>query len=431
MGIDNIIFGVVLLAALAFFGYNLGAIIQLIRGGKPYRPAAPLGFRFRSMLRYAFGQQKMFDRPIVGLLHFFVYAGFIIINLEMLEIVIDGLTGAHRIFLSFLSPSTYSVFISIFEVLAVLVIVSCVIFLVRRNVLKIPRFHSPEMTRWPKLDANIILVTEIALMLAFLLMNASDRLLQLKGVSGYHPTGDFLVSHMLMPMLSSFSADQLVFLERFSWWGHIIGVLAFLNYIPYSKHLHIFLAFPNTYYMSDKPKGYFPSIPEITAEVKYMLNPEGPEPPISEEPPLFGARDVYDLTWKNLLDAFTCTECGRCTSECPANLTGKRLSPRKIMMDTRDRLEALRLRPDAESHTLFPNYITAEEVLACNTCMACVEVCPVGINPLDIILKIRRHMVTDEGKAPSEWNLMFGNIENNGAPWQFSPDDRAQWTALV
>ncbi len=431
MGLSNLIFSILFVGAIGFFAYNLGAIIKLIRRGGAYDPGTPWGFRIRAMLRYAFGQQKMFDRPVVGLLHFFVYAGFIIINLEMIEIVVDGLTGSHRIFLSVLSTSSYAVFISLFEVLAVLVILSCVVFLIRRNILKLPRFHSPEMTRWPKLDANIILVTEIALMLAFLIMNASDRLLQLRGVEGYHPTGDFWVSAAFMPLLKGFSTGQLAFLERFAWWGHIIGVLAFLNYIPYSKHLHIFLAFPNTYYMSNRPRGYFPSIEAITAEVKYMLNPEGPEPAMSEEPPLFGAKDVDHLSWKNLLDAFTCTECGRCTSECPANLTGKRLSPRKIMMDTRDRLEELRFRPNAAEHTLFPHYITEEEVLACNTCMACAEVCPVGINPLDIILKIRRHMVTDEGKAPSEWNLMFGNIENNGAPWQFSPEDRANWTSLV
>ncbi len=429
--IASILFALLLVASVGFFAYNIAHIVRLIRRGRPYDPHTPRAFRWRSMLLYAFGQRKMFDQPIVGVLHFFVYAGFIIINLEMLEIVIDGLTGQHRLFLHFLSPGAYAAFISLFEVLAVLVIAACIIFLIRRNILKLPRFHSPEMTRWPKLDANIILVTEIALMAAFLLMNAADMALQHRQVEGYHPTGTFWISSGLVPLIDGFSTGQLVFLERFAWWGHIIGVLAFLNYIPYSKHLHIFLAFPNTYYTSGRPKGYFESVPEITAEVKYMLNPEGPEPPMSEEPPLFGARDVDHLTWKNLLDAFTCTECGRCTSECPAHITGKALSPRKIMMATRDRLEELRYRPDATDHTLFPHYITAEEVLACNTCMACVEVCPVGINPLEIILKIRRHMVTDEANAPSEWSMMFNNIENNGAPWQFAPSDRAKWTTQI
>ncbi len=429
--ISSLVFAILLIVSVGFFAYNITHIVRLIRRGKPYDPQSSITFRWQSMLKYAFGQRKMFDRPIVGILHFFVYAGFIIINLEMIEIVIDGLTAQHRSFLGWIPPKLYVLFISAFEFLAVLVIISCIVFLIRRNIIKLPRFHTPEMSRWPKLDANIILVTEIALMVAFLLMNAADLVLQGHGVDGYRPTGTFLISGTITPLLAGFSVPQLAFLERFAWWAHIIGVLSFLNYIPYSKHLHIFLAFPNTYYTPTHPKAYLTALSEITPEVKYMLNPEGPEPPMSEEPPVFGAPDVDHLSWKNLLDAFTCTECGRCTSECPAHITGKALSPRKIMMDTRDRLEQLRWNPNDTDNTLYPHYITAEEVLACNTCMACVEVCPVGINPLDIILKIRRHMIIDQAQAPAEWNQMFNNIENNGAPWQFSPSDRTRWTTQV
>ncbi|MGF6847188.1 heterodisulfide reductase subunit C [Chitinophaga sp. W3I9] len=391
--------------------------------------------RWKNLLLLAFGQKKMFRNPLVAVLHFFVYAGFLIINIEILEIILDGILGTHRLFVPVLGP-VYPVLIGLFEILAVLVIAGCAIFLIRRNILKLKRFMARELKGWPRSDANYILITEIVLMLLFLTMNAADQALQAKGASHYVATGNFWISGMFAPLLSGMSEGSLEVLERSCWWLHIAGVLAFLNYLPYSKHLHIILAFPNAYYASLEPKGEMENMPSVQHEVQLMLQPElAANAPASDTMPKFGAKDVMDLTWKNLLDAYSCTECGRCTAACPANITGKLLSPRKIMMDTRDRLEEVGHNIKANGGTfkddnkaLLRDYILEEELRACTTCNACVQECPVSINPLDIILQLRRHLVMEESSAPAEWTGMFSNIENNMAPWKFSMDDRDKWT---
>ncbi|MEV4883794.1 (Fe-S)-binding protein [Chitinophaga ginsengisegetis] len=391
--------------------------------------------RWKNLLLLAFGQKKMFRNPLVAVLHFFVYAGFLIINIEILEIILDGILGTHRLFVPVLG-AVYPVLIGLFEVLAVLVITGCAIFLVRRNILKLKRFMSKDLNGWPRSDANYILITEIVLMLLFLTMNTADQALQAKGATHYIATGNFWVSGMFAPMLSGMSDGSLEVLERSCWWLHIAGVLAFLNYLPYSKHLHIILAFPNAYYASLEPKGEMENMPAVQHEVQLMLQPElAANAPASDTMPKFGAKDVMDLTWKNLLDAYSCTECGRCTAACPANITGKLLSPRKIMMDTRDRLEEVGHNIKAnggafkdDNKALLRDYILEEELRACTTCNACVQECPVSINPLDIILQLRRHLVMEESSAPAEWTGMFSNIENNMAPWKFSMDDRDKWT---
>lgn len=394
--------------------------------------------RWKNVLLYAFGQKKMFKYPVIGTLHFFIYAGFVIINLEILEIVLDGLAGTHRLFLPLLG-SCYALLINAFEILALLVLSSCAIFLIRRNVLKVPRLRKQELEGWPKRDANIILITEIVLMTLFLVLNASDTLLQQRGAQAEHYsrhlTGNFIISQWLQPIFQSLSTPTLIGLERGCWWLHIIGVLAFLNYLPYSKHFHIILGFPNTYYAPLAPIGKMENMPQVQNEVKYMFQPELAPTNADAAPPKFGAKDIFDLSWKNLLDAYSCTECGRCTAACPANLTGKKLSPRKIMMDTRDRAEAVGQNIEAnkgsyvdDGHTLLHNYITTEELRACTSCNACVEECPVSISPLSIILELRRALVMEESNAPQEWNMMFANIENNFAPWKFSPEERGAWT---
>lgn len=428
--IAQLIFGILLLAALGLAGYNARKIIRNIRLGRPEKRNDQPALRLKTMLLVAFGQKKMFKRPFAALLHLFVYLGFIIINIEMLEIVIDGLFGTHRAFAGL--GGLYSFLIAAFEWLALSVLVGCVIFLARRNIARIRRFFGTEMTAWPRTDANLILVTEILLMSAFLLMNAADQKLQALGAAGYVQAGAFPVSSWLVGILPD-QVSSLIFIERFAWWFHIIGVLAFLNYLPYSKHLHILLAFPNTYFSNLNPKGQFTNMDSVTNEVKAMLDPAyTPETP--EGPLRFGAKDVMDLTWKNLLDAYTCTECGRCTSVCPANLTGKLLSPRKIMMDTRDRLMEVGRGLDHKNGTeddgksLLDTYITREEIWACTSCNACVEACPVNINPLEIITELRRYAVMEESQAPASINVMFGNIENNGAPWKYAQADRANWT---
>lgn len=384
--------------------------------------------RWKNLLLLAFGQKKMFRNPLVAVLHFFVYAGFIIINIEILEIMIDGLAGTHRIFAPVLG-SLYVVLIGCFEILAVLVAVSCAIFLVRRNIIKLKRFISKDLDGWPRSDANYILLTEIVLMLLFLTMNTADQALQSRGAEHYLQTGNFWVTAHFAPLLSGLSDSTLIAVERGAWWLHILGVLAFLNYLPFSKHLHIILAFPNAYYTDLRPKGKMENMPAIQQEVLYAMQPElAANAPVSDTVPKFGAKDIQDLTWKNLLDAYACTECGRCSAACPATQTGKALSPRLIMMKTRDRAEEVGrngLTPDNKS--LLRDYITEEELRACTTCNACVEECPVSINPLHIILQMRRHLVMEESSAPQEWNMMFSNIENNMAPWKFSPDDRDAW----
>ena len=367
---------------------------------------------------------------ISAFLHFLIYAGFVIINIEVLEFILDGLLGTHRLFAPALG-GFYTVLMNIFETLAVLVMISCVFFLARRNILKVARFQSPEMKKWPTLDANLILIIEIVLMLAILTMNAADQLLQ-ETVSAYTPTGKLYFSAMLMPLFEGLSASSLIVIERSAWWFHIVGILGFALHVTYSKHLHIFLAFPNTYYSNLKPKGQISNMDEVTNEVKMMLGVPTEAQDTPAEIGRFGAKDVNDLTWKNLMDSYSCTECGRCTSECPANITGKKLSPRKIMMDTRDRAEELGMiqngkefREDGKS--LLGDYITKEEINACTTCNACTEACPVNIDPLSIILQLRRYVSLEESGSPASWNAMFSNIETNFSPWKFAPTDRFKW----
>ena len=395
--------------------------------------------RWKNLFLLAFGQKKMFRNPLVAVLHFFVYAGFIIINIEVLEIVLDGIFGTHRLFAQSLG-NFYTFLINSFEVLAVLVLLGCLIFLIRRNILKLKRFISKDLDGWPRSDANYILITEIALMGLFLTLNASDTLLQTRGLEHYaaHPTGNFIFSQYLHPVLTGIGNNGLLSIERGCWWLHIIGIFAFLNYLPYSKHLHIILAFPNAYFARLAPMGKMENMPAVRNEVLYAMQPElAPADGNAEPPKKFGAKDVADLSWKNLLDAYSCTECGRCSAACPANITGKLLSPRKIMMDTRDRAEDIgrNINKNGEfkddGKTLLHDYILVEELRACTACNACVQECPVSINPLDIILQLRRYLVMEESNAPQEWNAMFSNVENNFAPWKFSPDERDKWTEEV
>lgn len=395
--------------------------------------------RLQTMALIALGQKKMFTRPLAGMMHFVIYIGFILINIEVLEIVIDGIAGTHRIFTYILPMSFYVFLISFFEFLAVGVMLSCVLFLTRRNILKLPRFWKPEMKGWPALDANLILVIEIVLMVFILTMNAADQVLQTRDFADNHytQTGVFAFSQLLVPMLSGIESNStLVFIERFGWWAHILGIFAFAFYVTYSKHLHIGLAFPNTYFSNLEPKGKFDNMASVTKEVKIamgLMEDDGVVDEISK----FGAKDVNDLSWKNLMDAYSCTECGRCTSQCPANITGKKLSPRKIMMDTRDRLEEVGQyiqsgKPKEEAleigNALYSDdYISKEELMACTTCNACVDACPINIDPLSIIMQMRQYISMEEADAPQSWNMVFSNIENNLAPWQFSPSDRANW----
>ncbi len=389
--------------------------------------------RWSNLILIAFGQKKMFKNWIPAVFHFMIYVGFILINIEVLEIILDGITGAHRLFAPVLG-GFYTFLISFFEILAVLVILACVVFLIRRNVLNVSRFKKPEMKGWPALDANLILIIEIVLMVAILSMNSADLVLQDRGVAHYQQTGDFLISGMMKPIFEGFSAGSLVIIERVAWWIHIVGIFAFALYVTYSKHLHIFMAFPNTYFGRITPYGQMDNMDEITNEVKMMLGlpVEGEQAP----PPegfTFGAKDINALSWKNIMDSYACTECGRCTAECPANLTGKKLSPRKIMMDTRDRAEEAGQmiqkgeKPFESGKTLLGDYITKEELNACTSCNACVEACPVSINPLDIILQMRRFVAMEESGSPASWNSMFQNIETNFAPWKFSAQDRFNW----
>ncbi len=394
------------------------------------------GKRWKNVFLLALGQKKMFRNPLVAVLHLFIYVGFIIINFEVLEIALDGLFGKHRLFAGTLG-SFYPIFIDGFEILALLVLVSCIIFLARRNVVVIKRLRSKELIGWPKSDANYILVTEIILMTLFLTMNAADTTLQQRGYGEYGltKTGNFLISSFLQPLFTNMSSSSLVLIERTCWWLHITGIFAFLNYLPYSKHLHIILAFPNTYFGRLIPMGKMRNMPEIQNEVLYAMQPElVPTGEVAAETKKFGAKDIFDLSWRNLMEAYSCTECGRCTAACPANITGKKLSPRKIMMDTRDRMEEVRNNIKVnntfvdDNKSLLRDYISEEELRACTTCQACVQECPVSISPLDIIVQLRRYLIMEESNAPQEWNGMFNSIENNFAPWKFSPDDRDKWT---
>lgn len=389
--------------------------------------------RWKNVLLQALGQSKMFKKPIPALLHLAVYAGFVIINIEILEIFLDGILGHHRLFAPMLG-GIYSVLIGSFEVLAAMVLLACVVFLIRRNILKVRRLNQKELNGWPRNDANLILCTEIILMSLLLMMNSADQVLQSRAVEHYTLTEPFWISSHLTGLFSGMSTNALVGFERGCWWMHIIGIFAFLNYLPYSKHLHIVLAFPNAYYTRLQPEGEMKNMKEIQNEVLYMMQPDlAPPADAAPQQHRFGAKDVMDLSWKHLMDAYSCTECGRCTASCPANITGKVLSPRKIMMDTRDRLEEVGKNINAnktfvdDGKSLVHDYITIEELRACTTCNACVEACPVGIEPLSIINQLRRYLVMEESNAPQEWNLMFGNVENNMAPWKFSPDDRDKW----
>lgn len=392
------------------------------------------GLRWKNMLLLALGQKKMFRYPLVAVLHFIIYAGFIIINIEILEIILDGLLGTHRLFAEPLG-GFYIFVIDFFEILAIGVLVACIVFLIRRNILKLRRFISHDLDGWPRTDANLILITEIILMSLFLTMNSADRALQLQGNPHYLDHGSYFFSGWMALSMQHLKPATLVTIERTCWWLHITGIFAFLNYLPYSKHFHILLAFPNTYYQRLIPKGEMINMKNVEQEVQYMFKPElaPANGEAQTQTQSFGAKDIFDLKWKNLLDAYTCTECGRCTAACPANQTGKLLSPRKIMMDTRDRMHDIRKNIKAngtfkeDGKTLLHNYITAEELRACTSCNACVEECPVGINPLDIIFSLRRALIMEESNAPAEWNAMFSNIENNFAPWKFSPDDRDKW----
>lgn len=430
--VQQILFLLLTAAAIWLFARKVKDIKRNIFLGRDVELGGNKAERWRKVILLALGQKKMFKYPLVAIMHFIIYAGFIIINIEVLEIALDGLFGTHRLFAAPLGVA-YGWLINAFEFLAVLVITVCVIFLVRRNALKLYRFRKKELDGWPRTDANLILITEIVLMSLFLTMNAADHALQLQGAEHYTQTGSFFFSGIIAPLFDGFSVSTLIAIERTCWWLHIAGIFAFLNYLPYSKHLHILLAFPNTYYSSNEPKGKFRNMPEVQNEVLYAMQPELAPTTVTETPVKFGAKDIQDLTWKNLLDAYTCTECGRCIAACPANITGKKLNPRKIMMDTRDRMEEIGKNIKAnrqfedDGKTLLHDYITEEELRACTTCQACVEECPVMISPLDIIVQLRRHLIMEESNAPAEWNNMSGNIENNYAPWKLSPDERDKW----
>ena len=436
--IDNILFVLLLVAGFGYFAINVKKITRNIKLGRDVNRFDNPKARWGNMALIALGQSKMVRRPIAGALHIVVYVGFVIINIELLEIIIDGVFGTHRIF-AFLG-GFYSFLIGSFEILAFAVIAAVIIFWLRRNVIKLWRFAHGDLKGWPKSDANIILYFETVLMLLFLTMNGADHYLQGLGSHHYTVAGAFPISGVITSLFSGMSESAAIIVERTAWWLHITGILIFMNYLYFSKHLHILLAFPNTYFARLDPKGKFENLDSVTAEVKLMMDPNAdpfaaqPAPAEGEVPAKFGASDVQDLNWVQLLNAYTCTECGRCTSACPANLTGKKLSPRKIMMDTRDRLEEVGRNIDKNKGTfvddgkmLLNDYITPEELWACTTCNGCVDACPVNIDPLSIIMDMRRYLVMEQSAAPKELNSMMTNIENNGAPWQYSQMDRLNW----
>ncbi|WP_115462969.1 (Fe-S)-binding protein [Winogradskyella aurantiaca] len=430
--LPNLIFAVILVLGIGVFARNVQRLIRNIRLGKKVDASDNKAQRWKNMAKIALGQSKMVVRPIAGLLHIVVYVGFVIINIEVLEIILDGLFGTHRMFLEPLGPAVYGFLIGSFEILAVLVLVAVVFFWLRRNAIKLKRFLSAEMTGWPKNDGNIILYFEVVLMCLFLTMNATDMAFQELGSGN-------VVSQYIAGWFSGVDENTLHIIERSAWWLHIIGILIFLNYLYFSKHLHILLAFPNTYYGRLKPKGEFNNLEAVTKEVMMMMDPNADPFAASvddneDEPEKFGASDVMDLNSIQLLNAYTCTECGRCTSECPANQTGKKLSPRKIMMDTRDRLEEVGKILDSnkgefvdDGKQLLGDYVSHEELWACTSCNACVEACPVSIDPLSIIMEMRRYLVMEQSAAPMELNNMMTNIENNGAPWPYNQMDRLNW----
>ena len=440
MVISQVLFGILLVVGFGLFAKNIIAIRQNINLGKDLDRSDQKGKRIKTMLLVAFGQKKMFQRVLPAVFHLFIYVAFLLTSTELIEIIIDGVFGFHRFFHPLLG-SFYTLIISTIEILSVLAFVATLVFLARRNLLRVPRFHMSEMTGWPKLDGNIILYLEIILLVCVFTMNGADEALYLKGESHVAGQGSFgfLVSSYTGPWLfSSFDVETLHVLERVGWWGHILVVFGFLNYLPISKHFHIIMAFPNTYFSNLKSKGGLTNLSAVKDEVTKMFDPNfdpyaAPAETEQAVPDRFGAKDVEDLTWKNLMDAYSCTECGRCTSACPANQTGKKLSPRKIMMDTRDRLEEVGRgkrkngKDYQDGKALLGDYISEEEIWACTSCNACVQECPVNIDPLSIIIDLRRYAVMEESKVPSELAGMLTNIENNGAPWQFAQADRFKW----
>lgn len=435
--LPNILFTLLLAAGIGYFTFNIRKVIRNVKLGQEVDASDHKKQRWNNVIRIALGQSKMVVRPVAGIMHLFVYIGFIIINIEVIEIIIDGIFGTHRV-LSFLGP-VYDFLIASFEILALLVLIGVIVFWTRRNIQKIKRFWAREMKGWPKNDGNYILYIEMVLMILFLTMNAADLQLQQMGAAHYVEAGSFPISSLISPLFDGFSEGTLIAIERTAWWLHILGILAFLNYLYFSKHLHIILAFPNVYYGKVVPKGKFKNLESVTNEVKLMMDPNADpfaapaEGDAEEEPAKFGASDVMDLSRIQLLNAYTCTECGRCTSECPANQTGKKLSPRKIMMDTRDRIEEIgkniskngKFEPDGKQ--LLDDYIQREELWACTTCNACVEACPVSIDPLSIIMDMRQYLVMEQSAAPNELNIAMTNIENNGAPWPYNQMDRLNW----
>ncbi|MBF7092398.1 (Fe-S)-binding protein [Flavobacterium sp. ALJ2] len=438
--LDNILFAILLIIGFGFFASSVKKIIRNINLGVDVNRKDNPKARWKNMAMIALGQSKMVKRPIAGVLHIIVYVGFIIINIELLEIIIDGLFGTHRVFAPYLGP-VYDVLIGSFEILALLVLIAVTVFWIRRNIIRLKRFINPDLNGFPKNDANYILYFEVVLMTLFLLMNASDLHLQNVpgGFSHFYKAGSFPISQFIAPIFNGMSNELVMLLFEAFWWMHIIGILIFMNYLYFSKHLHILLAFPNTYFADLNPEGQFDNLESVTKEVKLMMDPNA-DPfaaaPVDENavPSKFGASDVQDLNWVQLLNAYTCTECGRCTSSCPANLTGKKLSPRKIMMDTRDRLQEVGKNIDTnkgvfvpDNKTLLNDYITPEELWACTSCNACVEECPVNISPLSIIMDMRRYLVMEQSAAPMPLNAMMTNIENNGAPWQYNQQDRLNW----
>ena len=434
--LDNILFALLLVAGISYFTINVKKLIRNIKLGQDIDRTDNPSERWKNMTMVALGQSKMVKRPIAGFLHIVVYVGFVVINIEVIEIIIDGLFGTHRV-LSFMG-GFYDVLIGSFEILAFLVLITVVIFWIRRNVTKLGRFASSDLDGKPRNDANYILYFEVVLMTLFLVMNAADFHLQNLGIGHYNQAGSFPISQFIAPMFNGMSEGSVVIIERAAWWLHIAGILVFLNYLYYSKHLHILLAFPNTFYADLNAKGKLNNLESVTNEVKLMMDPSAdpfaaPANP-DAVPAKFGASDVQDLNWVQLLNAYSCTECGRCTSSCPANQTGKKLSPRKIMMDTRDRLEEVGRNIDLnkgvfvdDGKSLLNDYITPEELWACTTCNACVEECPINISPLSIIIDMRRYLVMEQSAAPMELNNMMSNIENNGAPWQYNQMDRLNW----
>lgn len=437
--LDNVFFLILLIAGFGLFGKSLYKIYRNIRLGREINRSDRKAERWETMARVAMGQSRMVKRPIAGILHLFVYVGFVIINIELIEIIVDGIFGTHRFLATIFGHTFYNFFTATLEILAILVIIGVVLFFIRRNFYGVKRLAMKELFGWPKNDANWILIIEFALMVAFFTMNSSDFILQQRGVLAAH--GSFPISEMtLVPFLEIFSFDTifLEIVERSAWWFHFIGILFFMNYLYYSKHLHIILAFPSTWYANLDLYGKFNNLESVTKEIKLMMDPNAdpyaaPAEGAEEAPSKFGAEDVFDLNQVQLLNAYSCTECGRCTSVCPANITGKKLSPRLILMKTRDRLEEVGRNIDKngkfedDGKKLLNDYITKEELWACTTCNACTEACPVLLDPLSIIFEMRRFLVMEQSAAPQELNLMMTNVENNAAPWQYNQADRLNW----